>query len=310
MQNLQLMGVFVAVFLAAQPVLAQDIGVLWRGKSGTATKTFNAFQERLSEIAPEFQLEVKSALPDVDAYKSVYERYQGEKAAIVSIRSNGKRFIATNKPRIPTVVGGGNNPQRLGAVESLIAPTGMVTGTSIALPTDVRFEIISALFPDASNILVIGEYGHPSTDIDVEEIPPACEALFLTCTVQVAATPEAVADVAKANIDGVDLVILNRSNQMQYAAKYVLDAVGDVPVAGSFRQNVEEGVLAALETRVDFLARTMADQLVSIVRDNKPISQIPVVFDRNPLIMLNVKGAAEKGITFPRAMLLVSETVE
>lgn len=299
MRSMILTTTALALSLSAAPALAAEVGVAWIGQSGITNSILEAIEARLAEAAPDINLEIAGELADADALGAAITGFEGTKDALVVLRSTGYEYLAAHPTSIPTFIAGGNHPVELGAVDNLESPGGTVTGTSIYIEPEVLFEIFVAIDPTQSNLLMLGDEGHPATALDMETVPAACEALFLTCEVVAVASPEAA--VALVNERGGEFsgIVLNATAGVRSGTADIVAAAGDLPVFGYLPAHAEAGALVAAGPNLQTLGTMTADQMVRVLVDGAAISEVPVEFDDNPQIYINEATRERLGVAVP-----------
>lgn len=287
---------------------AADIGLTWKGKSGIAQAHADVIEAKIRSELPGHNVEVQAALGD--DFGAVYERMQSEKDFVVVLRSSGMRHVAGNPPKKPTVVAGGNNPQVLGAVDNLESPGGLVTGSTLWIPALVRLEIYSAILPTATNIAFLLEKGHPTSELDKQELPPACEELFLECTlVELESEDEAASFVASEGAT-YSFIVLNATAKMTEAARQIEFKEGGTPVFGSVVGAARNGAPLAVAPSTEKLATVAGDYLVSIVKGEKTVKELPVFFDPSPTVYVNQAALQATGVALPKQIEELSVAIQ
>ncbi len=289
---------------------ALEIGVAWQGKSGMAKRVFAGFEEQLKELAPDANLEVRRELSSGPELKSAIADFEGSKKAMVILRSNGAKALRGHQPRVPTFIGGANHPGHLGVISDLSAPDGNITGVTYFINYETRLESFLAILPDLKSIHLVTEEGHPSGSVDIDGTMAACAKFNLTCTSSaVKERADIIADIEKNN--GVSLIVLgNQAPLYDKNMDAILEASGGTPVAAYAAGAVELGALTALSADDHELGRQLATQLMEVVASGQSVKQIPVGFDENPTLIVNMTTLSGLGIELSPELFEGAQLIE
>ncbi|SFI94293.1 ABC transporter substrate binding protein [Albimonas pacifica] len=316
-----------ALFPGAGPVLAQagaadpvsvasppggppSVGIAFIGKSSQAERTLDGFFERMKEIAPAMKTERISDLADAEALGAAAAALAARHDGVIVMRSNGSEWLAENALPVPAFTAGGNHPPTLGSVMNMDAPEGNVTGVTYFLDHRIVMEIFVAMFPQALSWEVFTQAGHPAAPIDADGIEEACGALYLTCTMTAlgagAELPEAIRrSQAEAFLIGNQAPLYDDPAVFAQA----LEAAGERAVFALNAKPVEMGAVASMTADDHRLGRMLADRVVAVLRDGRPIREVPVGRDPEPTLVLNAAALERLGIHPPRQMMALSEMV-
>lgn len=287
-----------------------DLGVTWVGKSGMSDRVYKGFEARLSELAPDIKVEVKKELNDITDLKTVITSFEKSKDGLVVLRSNGVEYLASNTPKIPTFIGGCNDPRVLGAVKNLSNPEGNITGVTYSLPIDVQFETFLAILPNMKRLLLLTEKGHPSGDIDIENTLEVSKKLNLTTTSVPVSSKEEVVATVKKYAKNVDAIVIGNQAIVFDSAKEILAASGTIPVFSYSEKPVSDGALGGFVADDVKLGQMLAESVVDVYKNKKSINQIPVKVDPKPKFYVNVKTAGKLGIEVPFEILETATVIE
>lgn len=274
----------------------QRLGVAWIGKSGMANNVFAGVQERLSEIAPDIQFDIRTELADSAALAGVIGEFEADGFdGMVVMRSNGAVYLAENPPALPTFIGGANHPVQLGVVTDMAAPGGNVTGVTYHIDPALSLDSFGLLAPGATSYLLVTQTDYPSSAIDGETTMLACAEMGLTCHQVYAVGAEEVASVVAEHIAEYDAVILgNQANVYPHAA-VALEAANGKPVFSYAKSGVYAGALGGLIADDHTLGRMLADQIYSVLYNGGAAADVPIGTDTEPTLYLNLTTADRLG---------------
>jgi putative ABC transport system substrate-binding protein len=271
------------------PAAGKKIAIMWVGESLPARTNLRGFLPRLKEIAPDVEVTVKMDIPDNRTAEKIFRDFEGSVDGIVFLRTNGAQFLATASPKKPCFVGATNNPEFLGTIKNLNAPEGNITGVTYYIPYDLRFGAIKQLFPTVKNVCLLLEKDHPSISIERKGTAEQCEKTGLAYSELVVESQDELVREAKEKIGKVDLFIIPNHHLIEKSTPAILKVTqpAKVPVFSYADSPIEMGALAGIGAREELLGRMLADSVVDIVVNGKPVSQVPVKTDPAPQITLN-----------------------
>ena len=294
----------------AIPVSAQEIGLVWVGKSGMANRVTKGFDMAMKDLAPDVKIEYKKDLAAMDDLAKIVDEWQKSKNGMVILRSNGAEWLAENPPSIPTFIGGCNNPKQLGAVKNLEAPEGNITGVTYFLPFNTQWEIFRAILPNMKSVLLLVETGHPGTPIDLEGTSAACKKLGIEYQEKSVSTKdEAVAAVKEAQGKFSAIILGTQALLIDNAAE-IIEAAGNTPILSYTDKTVKAGALGGFAADDVKLGSMLADSLVDVLVKGKQIKSIPVKMDPDPKFYVNAKTAEKLGVEIPYDILQAATIIE
>ena len=206
------------------------------------------------------------------------------------------------------------DPVGSGLVASLARPGGNITGLAIAVGPEIAekwMELIAEIAPGASPIAVLANAKNPVTLAQLERIRIAAKHLSLTVTVfpyqggadfsaALAAIERAQAQALIPDTD--PLTTSKRQSIIAFAAEHRLPAVYGL------RDFVDAGGLVSYGTSIFDVWRRAATYVDRILKGVKPADlpiEQPTKFD----LVVNLKTAAEQGLTIPPAILARADEV-
>ena len=260
--------------LLSSHIFAENVGVTWFGKSGMAKRVMTGVEERLGEVAPDIQLEYKDTQPSLEELGNRIKEFEGNKDAIIVMRSNGAKFLAKNPSSLPTFIGATNDPQTLGTVKNPDAPEGTITGVTYALPVDVQFETFQAILPEMQSLLLLTEKGHPSGPIEAAKTKGITEELGLTYNHLEVENLDQLLETVKANVGQYDAMIMGTQAVLIDNAKVLVETAGATPVLAFSSKPVKDGALGGFVADDHKLGRMLADSLVDVLKNGKKIAEV------------------------------------
>lgn len=303
----------ILVAMSANAVAAEKkIAVMWEGKSGMTKRVHMGFLQRMKVIAPDLEITTKREIADMQEAEKLFREFEATTNGIVFLRSSGAEFLGQVNPRVPSFVGGCNNPLYLGAVKNLMAPEGNVTGVTYFIPYEKRFQTIKTLFPNVKSLGLLLQKGHPATSIEQEGTRKECDRLGIKYNEVMAENSKELLDGAQQLAGKVDLYIISSTG-------LVMDnTVGLVGIANSSKiplfsfaeGRAKLGAVAELAADDEKLGAMLADSVVDVVVRGRPVSQVPVKMDPDPKIIVNKSIMQAMGLKFPDSVLQAAELIQ
>jgi len=284
---------------------AKEVGLLWFGKSGMATRVMTGFNKELKAKAPDIKVEYKINQKDEASALPVYQKFSETKDAIVFLRSSGAKTAAKTPSKVPVFIGAANNPQVLGVIKNMDAPEGYITGVTYYLPAKKQLDIFKQVFPTMKSVGIIVQGSHPSAPIDTAETKGACDALGFTYQEVKCETKTDALKAAKQLSGKVDLIILGNQAVIMDSAKQILGvaSAGKTPVVSYSEKPITSGgSICGLTPDDEKLGRMLAQSLIDVLKNGKKVSEVAVKTDPEPKFLVSKKLVKKYGITIPEEL--------
>jgi|GEM_PF-1283540 len=273
---------------------AQDIGIAWAGKSGSARAIKAVLIEEFASQTPDWSIEFQDELADLDALESALTRFENEgKDAMIVVRSNGAQHMAKRGSKIPTFITNMNNPEFLGLSANGVKTHANMTGASWFLPRAMVMGGLTALYPELSTVLIMGANDHPNTELDINTFPGECEAAFVTCDIKTFSSIEEGQAILRKDASNYSAILMNASGTGKEEAAAFLAEVGSTPLFGYLSNHVKGGAAAAMAASREELGRIIVQQVIDVLINGKDIASLPFVSDPTPNVYVN-KTSMEK----------------
>jgi len=274
----------------------KKVGLLWVGKSSMQDRVLKGFMARIEESAPSINVEVKPQLKTIEEASFVVARYAKQKDAVIFLRSTGAKFLAQNPLNIPAFIGGCNNPISLGVASSLNSPDKEITGVTYYLPYEKHFSVIDDTFKNIKSIGLLLEEGHPSSLIDLKGTEEQIKLRGITLHSRLfSSKSELLNETKKLKVD-VDLFIIGSQALIFDNTKDIVKFAGKIPVISYSGKSIEDGAVLGLSPDDQKLGEMLADSVIDVLINEKPISQVPIKTDPSPKLRVNEKMLKFHGI--------------
>jgi putative ABC transport system substrate-binding protein len=214
---------------------------------------------------------------------------------------------------IPIVFGVGEDPVKLGLVDSLARPGRNLTGINFFATelTLKRLALLHELVPKAVRIAVLINPANPATESAVRDIPDAAGAMGLQIQVLKASTRSEIEaafvalmrDRAEALYVAGDVFLTSRRVQLA-----TLAATNRIPASYPSREAVEAGGLMAYDADRAGMYRQVGAYTGQILKGAKP-ANLPVLQSTKFEFVINLQTARAIGLDVPAALLARADEV-
>jgi len=288
------------------------IAVMWVGKSGMTNLVLLGFLQRARVIAPNMEIKLKRELKDMQEAETAFREFEATMDGIVFLRSTGAEFLAKADPKIPCFVGGCNNPSYLGTIKNLNEPEGKITGVTYYIPYDQIFRVMLTLFPNTKSVGILLEKGHPGAAIDQEGTRAQCQKLNLAYNEVLASNREQLIEGAKKLSGQVDLFIISNTALAMDNTVSLLAVANSTktPIFSFAEKPVQAGAAVGIVADDVKLGSMLADSVVDVVINRKPVSKVLVKTDPEPKILINQSMMQGLGLQFPQAILEKAQLIK
>jgi putative ABC transport system substrate-binding protein len=214
---------------------------------------------------------------------------------------------------IPIIALTGDDPVRLGLVESFNRPTGNVTGVSF-LSTGLeakRLSLLRELLPQASLIGFLVNLNYPDAEISIRDVPTAARNLGLQVAIRPAGTENeidtAFAALARQQVNAIlvstDPYLSTRLDQfVTLAARYAM------PVMFWRGEYARAGGLISYGTNLPDAYHQLGVYAARILNGDKP-ADLPFIQSSKFELVVNLKTAKNLGINVPQTLLVTADEV-
>jgi putative tryptophan/tyrosine transport system substrate-binding protein len=300
----------------------KKIAVMWVGNKDPVTgrisrdvmssRVNEGFLSRIRQIAPDMEIALRPDLADYQEAEKLFRKYEASRDGIVFMRSEAARFMGKARPKIPSFVGGCNNPEELGAIRDMSRPEGNITGVTYYLPYAQRFEVVKALFPDVKTVGLLVQADHPGGELDRAGTRAQCQRLGWGYEEVIAANVEELIRGLREIVDACDLIIVSNTGLVMdnTVAIVGITNVARKPVFSYAEKPVRSGAVAGLAARDEYLGNVLADSVVDVVVRGKPVSEVPVKMDPDPKILIHLETMKRLRLTFPVSIMEKAELIK
>jgi len=300
---------------SAMPV----VGYLSSRSPGESAGVVSAFLQGLREsglvVGQNVAIEYRWAEGNYERLPALAAELVGMRVAVILAAGGPPSALAAKKAtsKTPIVFSAADDPVGLGLVESLGRPGGNVTGMgnfNSAL-TAKRLELLHELVPSARTIAYLANPANPSAQLEVRAVQEAANTLGINLQVLNASNDKEV-EAAFARLAelkaGAVIVAAEPYFDSRRAAIVELAARHAVPASYGWRENVAMGGLLSYGSVLKDSYRNSGIYCGRILKGEKP-ADLPVVQPTKFEMTINLKTAKALGLTVPPALLTGADEV-
>jgi putative ABC transport system substrate-binding protein len=199
-------------------------------------------------------------------------------------------------------------------MEDLNHPIKNITGVTYYIPVERQFAIYKELMPNLKAVALLTEKGHTSSSLDVAATKEMCAKLGIeffdaSCDckklskedlAKLTEPQQGIAQVVKKLRDKVDLFIIGNQGKVFDRADVICNLAGKVPVFSYDQSPILKGLaVGGIVADDDKLGTMLADTVISVLIDNKPVSETPVKTDPQARTLISRSRALALGLKIP-----------
>lgn len=300
---------------AAMPV----IGYLSSRSPGESAAVVSAFRQGLGEsgyvVGQNVTIEYRWAEGNYDRLPALAAELVDLRVAAILAAGGPPSALAAKKAtsKIPIIFSAADDPVGLGLVDSLSRPGGNITGMSVfnsALGAK-RLGLLHELVPSANKIAYLTNPANPSVQLEVNAVQEAAKTFGIDLQILNASNdPEIEAAFARlAELNAGAVIVAGEPFLDSRRAEIVeLAARRAVPASYSWRENVAMGGLLSYGTSINESYRNSGIYCGRILKGEKP-ANLPVMQPTKFELMINLQTAKALGLTIPPALLTGADEV-
>ena len=231
---------------------------------------------------------------------------------ILGIATSTSQALANATDTIPIVVTAVTSPLSAGLIEAYERPNTNVTGTSDMAPVARQFELLHQLLPDAAVVGIVWNSSEINSVIQAEMAMDEARALGLSYVVTTVTGTAEVAQALESIIERIDVLYTPADNTIAASLPTVVRIADefDVPIIGANRNHVNHGALATIGIDYYLLGRQAAAMAVQILRGEDVPQNMPIQWQEENFLAINIDAAARLGVEIPQALLNEAVIVE
>ncbi|MBH5320801.1 ABC transporter substrate-binding protein [Paenibacillus sp. GSMTC-2017] len=269
--------------------------------------TREGFLAALKDAGIEIELDYNNAQGDANNFKAIAEKIASSDADLaLGIATPNTQSLVEAVKDIPVVFAAITDPVKAGIVSQLKAPGGNVTGAADMNPESVgkTMDFIAKEFPNVKTVgLVIDE-----SEDNAVIMSGIAEKALANHNIKLIKAPIAnVSDIqqaAQSLVGRVDAIYITLDNNVVSGVDSIIDVANenDIPFFSADRDTVEKGAFATYGFKYYDHGYEAGQIAIEILKNGKKPGDLDVTVPQKLDYILNLKAAAEQGITVTDAM--------
>jgi len=223
---------------------------------------------------------------------------------IVAIATPSAQAVVAATKTIPVVYSAVTDAVAAQLVPTMAASNTNVTGVSDALPLVEQVELIQRIVPNARRVGMVYSPGEANSVVVVEQLRALLPKHGLELVEAAAARTVDVGAAARSLVGKVDVIYTNTDNNVvsAYEALVKVGTDAKLPLIASDTDSVKRGAIAALGVNYFDMGVQTGEQVVRILRGEKP-GAMPSETSARLELHVNPKAAKAQGVTLSDALI-------
>lgn len=253
------------------------------------------------------EIDYKNAQGDMNTNNTIAQKFASDNLdLILAIATPSAQAMANATKETPIVFTAVTDPLGAKLVSSLENPGGNVTGVSDSHPDAIKrtMEMIKEFFPDAKKVGIPYNAGEQNSVVQVDEAKAVLADLGIEAVEATVSNSSEVKQAAESLVSrGATVFYVPTDNTVVSALDTVIMVANEhkVPLVVGETDSVKAGGFASFGFEYYDLGYKVGKMGVEILNGKQP-SEIPVGFPDTLDLMINVKAAAEQGVTLTDEM--------
>jgi len=316
------LGIFMAAWFqiadAQQPGKVSRIGYVSSTGTAASDASFAALRQGLHDLG---HIEGKNILFEYRGAQGKPDRIPVLMAELVQLKMD--LLFCPNLPAIhaareatktiPIVIVSNVDPVELGIVESFAHPGGNITGLTLQSLdlSGKRLELLKEIFPKLKRVALVWNTGDQSMNLITKQIQAAAPPLGLTLQPYGVRDPDDFGGIfEKISQNPTDALFSVADRLISSQRKQILEfgVKSKIPTMFDSAPAVEAGALMAYGPSRAEVSRRAAVYVDKILKGAKP-ADLPVEQPTKFELIINLKTAAQIGLTIPQTVLMRADRV-
>ncbi|MGE5585939.1 MAG: ABC transporter substrate-binding protein [Bacillota bacterium] len=306
--------VLVAVLMVANAIQRRSsvttIGIMQIIEHPALDAAKKGFMDGLAEEGlvegEDLKFESQSAQGDMATAQSIAQKFVGDKVdMILAIATPTAQAAAKATTTIPILITAVTDPVAAELVKSIDHPGTNVTGTSDLTPVAKQLQLLKQLVPTAQTVGVIYNAGETNSVVQVDLARQAAAALGIELVDATASSTSGVYEAAQSLVGRVDAIYVPTDNTVVSALESVIKVAEEskMPLVVGEEDGVKRGALATVGIDYYALGKQTAKMAVKVLRENAKPEEMPIEYQENVRMVINLKAAAKMGVTVPDSLI-------
>ncbi|MEW6226924.1 MAG: ABC transporter substrate-binding protein [Bacillota bacterium] len=254
----------------------------------------------------ELKFEAQSAQGDMATAQTIAQKFVNDKVdMILAIATPTAQAAAKATDRIPILITAVTDPVAAELVKAIDAPGTNVTGTSDLTPVGKQLELLKQLVPTAQKVGIVYNAGETNSVVQVNLAKEAASTLGIEIVEATASSTSGVYEAAQSLVGRVDAMYVPTDNTVVSALESVVKVAEDsrIPLVVGEEDGVRRGALATVGIDYYALGKQTAKMAVKVLRKEAKPQDMPIQYQENVRMVINLKAAEKMGVTVPESLI-------
>jgi len=253
------------------------------------------------------KLDYNNAQGDPNNNMTIAQKIAGEKYDLVlGIATLPAQALASQVKNSPVMFAAVTDPLDAKLIDNLEKPGGNVSGASDTNPEAISqlMDFVAGNFPDVKTVGVVLNQGEPNAVVMTNLAEKALEKHGIKIVKASVTNTSEVKQAAESLVGRADAIYITLDNTVVEAVSTVIQVANDndIPFFSSDRDSVEKGAFATVGFKYYDHGYQAGQMAVQVLKEGKKIGDLKVTVPEKLDLILNLKAAAEQGITVTDAM--------
>ena len=258
------------------------------------------------------EYDYQNAQGEMPNAQQIAQKFKNDKVALVhAIATPTAQAAVKVITEIPIVYSSVTDPVDAGLVSTMDAAGGNVTGVSDAWDIAGQLKMYTDILPKAKKWGTIYNAGDANSVVNIKNTKDAAAKLGLEIVEVTVSNSSEVFTAAQSLVGRVDAIYVTSDNTVVSAVESVAKVCNEAKIAlfAGDVGSVPRGSLAALGFDYFQVGYTAGKKAAMILKGEKKAGEIPSGLAENPALHLNLKAAAEQGVTIDQKFIDQAEQV-
>lgn len=254
------------------------------------------------EEGKNLKIDYNNAQNDLSNVKTISQKIASGKSDLaLGIATPSAQGLADDVTNMPVLFAAVTDPVDAGIVKQLEAPGGNVTGASDTNPSSITqtMDFIAAQFPNVKTVGLIINEGESNAVIMGKIAEEALAKHDIKLVKATIANSSDVKQAAESLVGRADAIYITLDNMVVSGADAIIEVANknDIPFFSNDRDTVEKGAFAAYGFKYYDHGYEVGQMAVEILKNGKKPAEMNVTVPQKLDLIINMKAAAEQGIT-------------
>lgn len=254
------------------------------------------------------KVDYNNAQGDMNNNTTIAQKIASDKNDLVlAIATPSAQAVVETVKDTPIVFAAITDPLDAGLVSNLDAPGGNVTGASDTNPLAVQqiMDFIAQYFPNVKNVGIVINTGEPNAVVMADNAEQQLAKHGIGLIRAAVTNTSEVQQAAESLVGRVEALFITLDNTVVSGVESIIQVANenDIPFFSSDRDSVEAGAFMTVGFKYYDHGYQAGQMAVEILKNGKKPGDLAVTFPDKVDVILNLKAAAEQGVTVTQEML-------